>query len=70
MRLLAIHNENYVVIVNFLYEGADNENLKAVYVNDDGEIDADNVANFVVTVTTPSGGNVVEAISNMKVKSW
>lgn len=70
MRLLALHGETYVVIVAFLYEGKSNENLKAIYVNDDGEIDADDVANFIVTVTTPEGGDVVEALQNMKVKSW
>lgn len=48
MRLVAVHNGKTVIIVQFLYEGSDNENLKAVYVNEDGELSADAVANFLV----------------------
>ena len=49
MKLVATHNNQNVVIVHVLYEGKDNENLKAIYINDDGEIDADDVAHFIVT---------------------
>jgi hypothetical protein len=48
MRLLATHNDKRVVIVQFLYEGEDNEDLKAIYIQEDGEIDVDDVANFTI----------------------
>jgi hypothetical protein len=48
MRLLATHSGNKVIIVEFLYEGADNENLKAVYIDDDGAVDADDASNFTI----------------------
>ena len=44
MRLIALHNDKKVIICTFILEG---ENLKAVYVDSEGEIDIDNVENFV-----------------------
>jgi len=49
MRIIATHNDKEVVIVAFLYE--DGTNLKAIYHNEDGEIDDDDVANFVIDDT-------------------
>ena len=68
MRLLATHNDSTVVIVQLIYEGESNENLKAVYVNDDGEIDADDAANF--TILPSHDSTFVDEISSIKSKSW
>lgn len=45
MRLLAVHNDKRVIIVEFLIEG---EILKAVYIDEDGEIDLDSASNFAI----------------------
>lgn len=70
MRILATHNDKSVVIVAFLYEGEDHENLKAVYVNEDGEIDADSVENFAVSSDANGRSSFVDAVHGIKVKSW
>ena len=51
MRLLATHNDKEVVIIQMLYEGEKNENLKAIFYDGEGEIGVDDVANFVINDT-------------------
>jgi hypothetical protein len=49
MRIQALKNGYRVVIVGVLYEGKDQENLKAIYVDEDGAIDVAVISDFTVT---------------------
>jgi len=67
MRILATHNAKDVVIIAILYEG---ENLKAVYIDSEGEIDADAAGKFTVKTDAITATTFVDAIKKLKVKAW
>jgi len=69
MRILAKRNDKDVVIVELAYEGKDNENLKATYINEDGEIGDADASNFTVGAGD-LGLSFVEAVKRLKPKAW
>lgn len=67
MKLHAIKNDKDVVIVAFLYKES---NLKAVYVDDEGAIDAADADKFTVSTGASPEPSFVAAVKNIKVKGW
>ena len=69
MRILAKRNDQDVVIVELAYVGKENANLKAIYINEDGEIDEADASDFTVGAGD-LGLSFVEAVKRLKPKAW